>query len=76
MSTRSSIAYISWELDGLSCDLHFYKECFESPDNIYLEVFFQGEKDNYCEVFAMPKEKLIELADQLVRWRGLRKGGE
>ena len=67
MSTQSSIAYISWEIDGLEYDLHFYNDCMESPDNIYIDIFMQGEGHEFC--YAVPKEKLLKLTEQLIKWR-------
>ena len=67
MSTQSSIAYIRWVLNGLEYDLHFYNDCFESLDSIYMDTFIQGEGGKFC--YAVPKAELLKLTKQLVAWR-------
>jgi len=76
MSTESSIALMNWKEGNQEHYLHFYNECMESDDKIYLNIFLMGKTDNFNETYLVPKDELLELTEQLVIWRSNLKAGE
>ena len=49
MSTRSGIALMEFKEDELIREIYFYDECFDQaiPVNVYLDIFLQGEHENF-----------------------------
>ena len=65
MSTKCTIADVT--IEGMF--IHVYTECFDpAPQDVYVEMWEQGEQDNASMTVSMPQADALTLADDLAAW--------